>query len=171
MSSSHNETPAPHHRNNDRLVRDFFAFYVATLLFFAVGIITTLGLDWYGSLNTPVWMPHELVIAAVWGMLFITTVVSISLYCDAEPKSKRAFQNTMLLYMGNALLVLLWNYLFFGIHQLLLALWTAIAVGVTVIALMLRVRSTSRLSAWLLVPYLLWMVCAIAINYTIMLMN
>ena len=156
---------------NDRLVRDFFIFYVASLVFFAVGIITTLGLGWYGGLNTPVWAPPELFVAAIWGMLFITTVISLSLFCDRQATFTKSLRNTVLMYMGNALLILLWNYLFFGIHTLVLALWVAIAVGISVLIIILRVKNASKMAAWLLAPYLVWVTYAVAINYAVILMN
>lgn len=156
---------------SDRFIRDFFIFYAATLVFFAIGIITTLGLGWYGGLNTPIWTPPELVIAAIWGTLFVTTVVSLSIFCDAQKKFTNAFRNTVVIYMGNALLIVLWNYLFFGVHQLVLALWAAVAVGISVLILILRVKNSSKIAAWLLAPYLAWVTFAVAINYAVMLMN
>lgn len=155
----------------ERFVRDFFIFYAATLVFFAIGIVTTLGLGWYGELNTPTWTPPELVIAAIWGILFVTTVVSLSIFCDVQKLQTKAFRNTVGIYMGNALLILLWNYLFFGVHQLALALWAAIAVGLSVLILIFRIKNSSKAAAWLLVPYLVWVVFAIVINYVVILMN
>ncbi len=156
---------------SDRLVRDFFIFYSATLVFFAIGIITTLGLGWYGGISTPSWTSPELVIAVIWGALFVTTVISLSIICDVQAKPAKEFRRTVLLYMGNALLILLWNYLFFGVHFLVLALGTAIVIGLSVLVLIFRVKDISRAAAWLLVPYLLWMIYAIAINYAVMMMN
>lgn len=156
---------------SERFIRDFFIFYAATLVFFGIGIITTLGLGWYRGLNIPLWTPPELVIAAVWGTLFVTTVVSLSIFCDAQKKSTETFRNTVLIYMSNALLILLWNYLFFGTHQLVLALWAAIIVAISVLILILRVKNSSKAAAWLLAPYLAWVAFAIVINYAVMLMN
>lgn len=158
-------------RPSDRLIRDFFIFYNATIVFFAIGIITTLGLEWYARIHTPAWTPPDLVIAAIWGTLLITTVMSLSIFCDTATTGTRAFRNTVLMYMGNALLILVWNYLFFGVHMLVLAVWAAVAVGLSVITLIWRVRAASLVAAWLLAPYLGWVVYAIAINYVVMLMN
>lgn len=170
MTQSTN-VPKPSIRATDRLIRDFFIFYTATIVFFAIGIITTLGLEWYGGINTPTWTPPNLMIAVIWGTLFITTVMSLSTFCDTAPSGTTAFRNTVLVYMGNALLILLWNYLFFGVHMLVLAVWAAAAVGLSVLTLIWRVRSASRVAAWLLAPYLVWVAYAVAINYVVMLMN
>jgi len=163
--------PSNPNRPTERLVRDFFIFYNATIVFFAIGVITTLGLGWYGGLSTPAWTPPDLVIAVIWGILFITTVLSLSMFCDTQKVLTKSFRNTVLIYMSNALLILLWNYLFFGVHMLTLAIWAAIAVGLSVLILILRVKNSSRVAAWLLAPYIAWILYAIAINYAILLMN
>jgi benzodiazapine receptor len=122
-------------------------------------------------LATPTWTLPEGIIAAIWGTLFVTTVISLSSFFDTQTKSTKGFRTTVLLYMGNALLVILWNYLFFGIHVMVFALWAAIAVGVSVLTLIFRVKKVSRPAAWLLAPYLAWVAYAIAINYAVMIMN
>jgi benzodiazapine receptor len=155
----------------ERFIRDFLIFYAASLVFFAIGVITTLGLGWYNSINTPSWTPPQLLISAIWGMLFITTITSLSLYCDTQKLFTKKFGGTVLLYMGNAFLILLWNYLFFGLHTLVLALCAAVAVGISVLALILRIQKASNAAAWLLVPYFLWVVYAVAINYAVIIMN
>lgn len=156
---------------NTQFMRDFLVFYVASLVFFAIGIITNIGLGWYGSLAVPAWTPPEGIIAAIWGTLFVTTVLSLNSFWDTQTKLTKGFRTTVLMYMGNAVLILLWNYLFFGTHAVAFALWVAVAVGISVLALIFRVKEFSRTAAWLLVPYLAWVVYAIAINYAVLLMN
>ncbi len=171
MTSDRQTSPEQGRPYSARVIRDFLIFCVATIVFFAVGIITSQGLDWYSGLVTPAWTPPELVIAAIWGTLFVTTVVSLSLYSDAKAGSGAAYRNTVLMYVANALLILFWNYVFFGAHLPLLAVLGAGAVGATVLALIMRVYPASHASAWLLVPYLAWVVYAVAINYAVFLMN
>lgn len=158
-------------QHKEGLIRDFFTFYAATLVFFAIGIVTTIGLTWYEGLRIPVWTPPELVIASIWGTLFLTTVISLNMFCDTCTVLTKSFRNTVLIYMGNALLILLWNYLFFGVHLLVLALWAAILVGISVLVLIMRVKERSKTAAWLLAPYFAWMLYAIAINYAVLLLN
>ena len=75
------------------------------------------------------------------------------------------------LYMANALLVLGWNYLFFGLHHLALSFVAALGVVVSVLVLMGVVRKVSKKAMILLVPYLGWVLFAALLSYTIAVAN
>lgn len=155
--------------HDTRLAR-YFIFYVATLLFFGVGAITTLGLDWYATLVLPSWTPPELFAATAWGVLFLGAALSMAAFWEAEANHAR-LRLVSALYAGNAALVLLWNYLFFGIHLLEGALLAAVLVGVSALGIVLFVRKTSRTAAWFLTPYLAWMAFAVCFSYAVTVLN
>lgn len=148
-----------------------FIFYVATLLFFGVGAITTLGLNWYDALAKPWWTPPELLVAAIWATLFICTAISVALFWERYPKTEKAFTSILSFYMTNAVLTLFWNYLFFGVHQFDTALSVAILIGISVLVLMVRLWHRCRTSALLLFPYLMWMLYALSFTYTLIRLN
>lgn len=77
----------------------------------------------------------------------------------------------MMFYMGNGLLILLWNYLFFGLHMLFAASLVSLVVGVSVVDLMIRVNRVSKKAAYMLIPYLVWMIFALGLNYIIWSLN
>lgn len=156
--------------NDEKRLTDYFIFYVAMLLFFGVGAITTLGLDWYTALAVPAWAPPQLSVAVIWSVLFIVAPLSLSVFWKSAPKDT-AFRPTVMLYAGNAVGILLWNYLFFGLHNLVGATMIAFCIFLSVVVLMIRVGKVSRTSAQLLVPYLIWIVFAVYLNYTLMNMN
>ena len=118
--------------NNDITVSRPFIFYVASLLFFGVGGITTLGLDWYAKLALPLWTPPELLVAGVWLVLFFCTAYSASFFFEQAKREKTPFTLVLSLYAVNTFLILLWNYLFFGVHELGFAFATAVGFIFTV---------------------------------------
>lgn len=152
------------------LVRSLI-FYVATLLFFGVGAITTIGLEWYAGLMTPAWTPPELLVAFIWGALFLLTAYSIAIFWEKSSTDESSFKSVLSLYLANAALILLWNYLFFGVHQLAVAFYVALAVGASVVLLMARLWKNSRTSALLLIPYFAWMVFALFFTYSVLTLN
>ena len=154
----------------DFRVANLFIFYVAMLLYFCVGAITTLGQGWYHTLAVPEWMFNDYVVAVTWSVLFISTALSARCFWDSASRN-RGFGTTLWIYLGNGLLVLLWNYLFFGLHALALAFLAAIAVALSLLALVIRTRSQARKAAAYLVPYLLWMVFALYFSYSIIGLN
>jgi tryptophan-rich sensory protein len=153
-----------------RWLGSMFIFYVATLLFFAIGAITTPQLGWYQTLLVPGWLPSELWIAAIWCLLFIFTTISMSLFWEKPVAGKESLMIAWS-YMVNAALVIIWNYLFFGIHSIQAAFAASVVVGLSVVFIMIRVKRVSPASALLLVPYLLWVAIAIYIQYAIMVLN
>ncbi|KND47139.1 MAG: Tryptophan-rich sensory protein [Parcubacteria bacterium C7867-004] len=148
-----------------------FILYVATLLFFGVGAITTLGIDWYATLRLPSWAPPELVVALIWFVLFLCTAFSVIRFWEHSKRDEISFRSVIYLYVLNSFLVLLWNYLFFGVHELGFAFAAAVAVGVSVAILIFRLWREARTSALLLVPYLAWMLFALLYTYTVMSLN
>lgn len=157
--------------NNETKLERSFIFYVATLLFFGVGAITTIGLDWYTALSLPWWTPPELLVAAVWFVLFLCTAFSVSIFWEQSKKGGVPSRYIVSLYVLNSFLVLLWSYLFFGVHELGFAFGAALAVGLSVVVLMLRLWKGFRNAALLLLPYVGWMLFALAYTYTVMVMN
>jgi tryptophan-rich sensory protein len=149
---------------------DYFIFYVSLLLFFAVGAITTLGLEWYGILLLPVWAPSTFLAALIWCLLFVLTALSAVQVWNHEPRDA-SFAVTIGLYMGNGLLVLFWNYLFFGKHALFLSLMLSLLVLISVLVLIVRVRPLLKSAALLLVPYFLWMLFAATLMYQVLRLN
>ncbi|KND49277.1 MAG: Benzodiazepine receptor TspO [Parcubacteria bacterium C7867-008] len=156
--------------NDTKLTRSFTG-YVATLLFFGVGAITTIGMAWYSSLNLPSWTPPELLVALIWFVLFVLTACSVAVFWERSKRSERSFAWILNLYMENAMLVLLWNYVFFGLHNLTLAFGVAILIGVMVLIIVIKLWKEVRLAALLLLPYLLWMLVALMLTYQIMILN
>jgi benzodiazapine receptor len=149
---------------------DYFAFYVTTLIFFAVGAITTSNLSWYRGLILPSWMPSDLLVAVLWGILFLFTALSYSILWKKHREDPK-FTITTTLYMGNGLLILLWNYLFFGLHNLTAAAWVSFVVGVSVLAIFFHVFRISRNASYLLTPYLVWVIAAIYLNHVVATLN
>ncbi len=75
------------------------------------------------------------------------------------------------LFLLQLVLNALWTPLFFGLHQMGLAfidislLWLAIACT------LVSFWSVQRIAAWLLVPYLLWVSFAAALNFSLWRLN
>lgn len=157
--------------NNETKLTRSFAGYVAALLFFGVGAITTLGIDWYSTLTLPWWTPSEQFVAFVWFVLFALTALSATIFWEQSAREERSFASILILYMENAMLVLLWNYVFFGMHNLTVAFGIAMIIGVLVIVLMVKLWNEVRLAALLLAPYLAWMCVALPLTYQLMVLN
>ncbi|CAN5733475.1 tryptophan-rich sensory protein [soil metagenome] len=157
-------------KTSSRFVHHYVIFYVATLVFFSIGAITSLNIGWYNSLVVPSFMPPDTAIAVIWGVLLFLAVLSLSLFWDVHQKDSH-FHTTIGLYSVNAVLILIWNYLFFGLHALGWASVASVVVGISVMAIILHLWRISRPSALLLTPYLVWIAFAIYVNHAVSILN
>jgi len=121
---------------------------------------------WYVELNKPSFNPPNWVFGPVWTILYL--LMGISLYLVWIKKyDKKAFTA----FGVQLFLNMLWSIFFFGMQLPLLAfieiifLWTAILVT---IIYFYRIK---KASAYLLIPYLLWVSFAALLNFFIFYLN
>ncbi len=135
------------------------------------GLLTTSGMAWYQTLLLPRWTPSGMVIGAVWTILFILTMIAAMLVWRDAPHQRVRFKITLLLFCANALLNVLWSYLFFVQNLLSSAVLEAAVLGASVIALVIFIRPFSKTAALLLLPYAAWVAFATYLSYVIFMMN
>jgi benzodiazapine receptor len=155
--------------NPDHRLANAFIMYVAVAFFFTVGGLTTTQLGWLHALHLPSWMPVDDFVAAAWLVLFLCVAGSMSLFWNRAVHDK-AFHYSIALYSGNALFVILWNFVFFGLHNLPGSIWVACLLVITNTVLAIRVRKVFN-AAVLLVPFILWLVFAIFVTQQIIVLN
>ena len=64
-----------------------------------------------------------------------------------------------------------WSPVFFGLHHTLRALAVIVLLAAAIAATILTAWRTQRMAAWLLVPYLAWVVYATTLNAGIVALN
>ncbi len=138
------------------------------------GYITSGNMDWYRTLSLPSFTPPGQAIGAVWTMIFILATISALLVWNGPAGSRQA-QTERNWIMGafglNGALNLGWSYLFFGQHLIGPAVLESAALGLSVVLLVSLVRPRSRLAAWLLAPYLIWVAFATYLTYAVLRLN
>ena len=82
-------------------------------------------------------------------------------------KTKPAFQ----VYFVQLFLNFLWSILFFGLRSPLFGLIGIAFLWISIVANMLAFYKLSKNSAYLLIPYLLWVSFAFFLNYTVYVLN
>lgn len=135
----------------------------------AVGGVATDTGAWYQELTRPSWNPPGWVFGPVWTLLY--TLMAIAAWGVWKENGLRAHAVPLTLFGAQLALNGLWSWLFFG-WQLpgwafaeILVLWAAIAA---------TLQAFYRVKAWtgyLLIPYLLWVSYAAALNGWIWWMN
>ena len=134
-------------------------------------LFTNSGLNiWYKTLNLPDFTPPGSLIGLVWTIIFILTTLSALIVWNRANRAK-SFGIIVAVFLINAALNVLWSYLFFNQQMILTAFWDAVALGVSVLVLIILIWPASRLASLLLVPYVLWVSFASYLTYTIWTLN
>jgi len=122
-------------------------------IMFMGGEFTKSGLDWYHSLKLPPGTPPAIVFSIVW--IFLYTLIAICLVRIWKTKPKQ-FGLIMTLFVLNGLFNLAWSYLFFTQKRMLIAFIDLCFLWVSIGFIICLTYRSSKLNAYLLLPYALW---------------
>jgi tryptophan-rich sensory protein len=126
--------------------------------------------DWYLELNKPSFNPPNWIFAPVWTVLYIMMGVAAGLVWAKG--FYHIWVKTALYHFGIQLLFnALWSIIFFGFKNPFGALLIILALLVLLIFTIKWFKVVSRTAAYLLIPYLLWVCFATALNYKIWELN
>ena len=124
---------------------------------------------WFAGLNKPSTFPPPITFPVVWAVLYALMGVAFALVCAAWGARLRAV--AIVLFVVQLAINLAWTPVFFGLHEILIALAVLLALDVMVLvttAVFWRVR---HLAAWLMVPYIAWILFATVLNWQFLQLN
>lgn len=121
---------------------------------------------WYEALSKPSWNPPPWLFGPVWGMLYTLMAVAAWLVW-----LRTSVRRPLVPYFIQLALNAAWTPVFFAAHRIDLALGIIIALWIMILVTMLRFFRVRAAAGWLLVPYLLWVSFATALNFTIWRLN
>jgi tryptophan-rich sensory protein len=147
----------------------FILFGLITYLASVIGGLVTVGFKepWYSLINKPTFNPPSWVFAPVWTTLYLMMTIAIWLFWHSRNRE----MNTIYVYFIHIVFNATWSIVFFGLHQILLALIVLIGLILIIIILMLRFKRVNIVSYYLMIPYLLWCCYALVLNFNIFLLN
>lgn len=123
---------------------------------------------WYQSLEKPFFNPPNWVFGPVWTILYI--FIGISLYFVIATKRKNKI-GAFTLFGIQLTLNSIWSIFFFGIKNIGAAFGIIIALWMFIAATIYHFYFINKKSAYLLIPYLLWVSFAGVLNYFILILN
>ncbi|GMN02979.1 TspO/MBR family protein [Erythrobacter sp. MTPC3] len=146
-------------------IATFAAIIVASL----GATITDLG-PWYQYLAKPDWNPPDQLYPIVWTLVYALITVSAITAWRAAPDSRLA-QWVISLFALNAFLNITWSLLFFRLQR---PDWAMVELGflwLSIAVLIVFCGRFSKLAGLLLVPYLVWVSIAGALNWSVIQLN
>jgi len=119
----------------------------------AVGAVASAdAATFYAQLTKPSWAPPAWVFGPVWSVLYTLMGVAAWLVW----RSPRPARGALWLFAAQLAANALWSWLFFAWHLGALAAVEVLVLLALIAATVLAFRRRSRMAAWLLLPYLLW---------------
>ena len=150
-------------------ILSFIILAIATYSASFIGGISTYAYKepWYSNLIKSGLNPPDWVFAPVWATLYLLMTIAI---WSAWHKTYRNI-NLIYLYMIHLLVNTTWSIVFFVFHNILLALINLLILILLIIILIVKFKNVSKLSFYLMIPYLLWCGYALILNSTLLYLN
>ncbi|GAA0877356.1 TspO/MBR family protein [Algoriphagus jejuensis] len=124
--------------------------------------------SWFATLVKPSWNPPSWLFGPVWTFLYVLMGIACYLIWKSDFPRK---ETLLKLYALQLVLNTLWSPAFFGMKSPLLGLMVIVPLWAAIILCVIKFKKASPLASGLMVPYLLWVTFATALNTAILMLN
>jgi len=144
-------------------------FLIITFSASFIGGLVTISFKepWYSGLVKSNYNPPDWIFAPVWTTLYLMMTIAIWTFWH----SKKRDINTVYIYFIHIVFNTTWSIVFFGLHQIFLAFIVLIVLICSIIVLIIRFKRVTFVSYYLMIPYLLWCLYALFLNYNLLIYN
>ena len=147
----------------------FILLFIITYSASFIGGMATISFKepWYSELIKSNYNPPDWVFAPVWTTLYLMMTLAVWFFWH----SKERDMNTIYIYFIHILFNTTWSVVFFVFHNISLALLNLMILICLIIILIIRFKRVNYVSAYLMMPYLLWSCYALFLNLNILILN
>lgn len=133
------------------------------------GLSTELG-AWYYALKEPFWKPPDWAFGPIWSAIFIFSGIA---WVGAKhlTADQAILRRLSILFWLNAFFNVLWSILYFRFQRPDWSLYEAVFLWLSVLAIFLTIRKISTRYSFYMLPYLIWVSIAIALNFDTVRLN
>lgn len=122
----------------------------------------------YTTLNKPPLSPPGIVFPIIWSFLYL--LMGVSAYFLSNERNAE-ISDLLKLYWIQLVLNALWPFVFWRLGAYVLAAVIIVAILLLVIVITAKAFKINKLSAYLLIPYILWLLFALYLNIGISVLN
>ena len=147
----------------------FILFFIITYSASFIGGMATISFKepWYSELIKSNYNPPDWIFAPVWTALYLMMTLAIWFFWH----SKNRDMNTIYIYFIHIVFNTTWSIVFFGLHQILFALIVLLILIFLIVILIIRFKRVNLVSYYLMIPYLLWTLYALFLNFNLLMLN
>jgi len=122
---------------------------------------------WYEGLSKPTWTPPNWLFAPVWTILYVTMGVAAWLVWRRDSLTTVPMQ----LFLLQLLLNVAWSAVFFRFQSPGWAFLEIVALWCAILFTAIAFGRAAPVAGWLMIPYLVWVSYAAALNFAIWRLN
>ena len=147
----------------------FILFFIITYSASFIGGMATISFKepWYSELIKSNYNPPDWIFAPVWTALYLMMTLAIWFFWH----SKNRDMNTIYIYFIHIVFNTTWSIVFFGLHQILFAFIVLLILIFLIVILIIRFKRVNLTSYYLMIPYLLWTLYALFLNFNLLILN
>ena len=147
----------------------FILFFIITYSASFIGGMATISFKepWYSELIKSNYNPPDWIFAPVWTTLYLMMTLAIWFFWH----NKNRDMNTIYIYFIHIVFNTTWSIVFFGLHQILFALIVLLILIFLIVILIIRFKRGNLTSYYLMIPYLLWTLYALFLNFNLLILN
>lgn len=155
-----------------KIVRIALVVSTCLLVGYFSGMVTKESvLTWFPTLVKPVFNPPSWVFFPVWTVLYILIGVAGGMIWNHLETNKELVRKAFLFFIIQLSLNALWSYLFFGLHNTLLAFIEIIILWFFIFETYNQFKKIDKIAGYLFIPYLAWVSFAMLLNGSIWWLN
>ncbi len=136
------------------------------------GMVTRASITtWYPTLVKPSFNPPNWIFAPVWTSLYVMMGVAAGLIWNQITTQKAAVTKALQFFTIQLVLNALWSYLFFGLHNLMLATIEVVLLWLMIFETYSQFAKINKTASYLILPYLAWVSFASVLTASIWWLN
>lgn len=157
-------------QSKQRQILGLIGWLVVTFAASAVGAVASIqAKSFYSQLVQPAWAPPPWIFGPVWTILY--ALMAISAWLVWRSGGFQTNRIALSLFIVQLLLNALWSWLFFAWHRGALAFADTVLLWAIIVATLFLFWRVRPHAGSLLIPYLLWVGFASALNYSLWKLN
>ena len=147
----------------------FVLFFTITYSASFIGGLATISFKepWYSELIKSNFNPPDWIFAPVWTTLYLMMTLAVWFYWHSRNRD----MSTIYIYFIHILFNTTWSLVFFVLHNIFLALINLLILIIFIFILIFRFKRVNKVSAYLMIPYLLWSCYALFLNLNLLILN
>ncbi|CAH0334575.1 Tryptophan-rich protein TspO [Flavobacterium sp. CECT 9288] len=126
---------------------------------------------WYPTLIKPSFNPPNWIFAPVWSTLYAMMGVAAGFVWSEIKSNEEVVKKALIFFLIQLGLNALWSYLFFGLHNPMLAGLEIIVLWLMIYETYVQFSKINKIAGYLFIPYLAWVSFAAVLNGSIWWLN